>query len=56
MGSVKMLNRRDFLVSAAAAVTVRAVPSVAARSKRILTLVYDKAAGGMRAVERIVPR
>ena len=51
-----MLNRRGFLASAAAAATVRSLPQVAGRSRRILTLVYDKAAGGLRAVERVVTR
>lgn len=51
------LNRRTFLLTTGAAVTVRAVPTIASRTsgRRILTLVYDKALGAMRAVERIVP-
>jgi hypothetical protein len=49
------LNRRGFLVSAGAAVAVRALPVVSRpRGRRILTLVYDKALGMMRAVERVV--
>lgn len=40
----------------AAAASVRAVPKIAqsAKSKRILTLVYDKAMGSMRAIDKIV--
>jgi len=51
-------TRRGFLMTAAAAGTVRALPQVAARSggRRILTLVYDKSLGMMRAVERVVYR
>jgi hypothetical protein len=51
------LSRRGFLVSTGAAVALRAVPTVASRTggRRILTLVYDKALGMMRAVERVVP-
>ena len=41
----------------AAAGSIRVVPQVVARSggRRILTLVYDKSLGMMRAVERLVP-
>lgn len=51
------LSRRGFLISSGAALTVRAVPQVASNTggRRILTLVYDKALGMMRAVERVVP-
>lgn len=51
------LTRRGFLASAAAASTVRSLPTVATRTggRRILTLVYDKSLGMMRAVERLVP-
>ena len=51
------VNRRVFLASAAAALGTRAVPNLVARTsgRRILTLVYDKSLGMMRAVERIVP-
>ena len=49
------LSRRGFLVSAGAAVAVRNVPLVGrAGGRRVLTLVYDKALGMMRAVERVV--
>ncbi len=50
------VNRRGFLVGSGAAVAVRFVPQVARPGgRRVLTLVYDKALGMMRAVERIVP-
>ena len=51
------LSRRGFLASAAAAATVRAVPQVATQTggRRILTLVYDKALGSMRAIDKFVP-
>lgn len=51
------LSRRGFLAVTAAAGAVRVVPGVAARGggRRILTLVYDKGLGMMRAVERVVP-
>jgi len=43
------------MASAAAAAGVRAVPVLSrAPGKRILTLVYDKSLGMMRAVERVV--
>ena len=51
------LTRRGFIAVTAAAGTVRVLPSVAGKvgGRRILTLVYDKGLGMMRAVERIVP-
>ncbi len=50
------VSRRGFLVSSGAAVALRAVPQVARPGgRRILTLVYDKGLGMMRAVERVVP-
>ena len=51
------LSRRGFLASTGAAVAVRAVPQVATKTggRRVLTLVYDKALGMMRAIERVVP-
>lgn len=44
------------MASIAAAGAVRLVPTVAAKAsgKRILTLVYDKTAGAMRAIDRLV--
>lgn len=51
------LSRRGFLVSSSAALVVRAVPQATGKAsgRRILSLVYDKALGMMRAVERVVP-
>lgn len=51
------LSRRGFIAAALAAGTVRSVPALATRTggRRILTLVYDKSLGMMRAVERLVP-
>lgn len=50
------LSRRGFLASSGAAVAAQALPKMAARTggRRILTLVYDKRLGMMRAVERVV--
>ncbi len=50
------LTRRGFLATTAAAGAVRVLPSVATRvgGRRILTLVYDKSLGMMRAVEKLV--
>lgn len=52
------LSRRGFIAATLAAGTVRSLPQIAAKSgggRRILTLVYDKALGAMRAVEKLVP-
>ncbi len=51
------LTRRGFIAAAAAAGTVRALQTIASRTggRRILTLVYDKSLGMMRAVEKLVP-
>ncbi len=51
------LTRRGFIAAAAAAGTVRALPQIATKTggRRILTLVYDKSLGMMRAIERVVP-
>lgn len=51
------LTRRGFVAAALAAGAVRAVPAITMRpgGRRILTLIYDKSLGMMRAVERIVP-
>ena len=51
------LSRRGFIAATLAAGAVRAVPAVSTRigGLRILTLVYDKSLGMMRAVERWVP-
>ena len=51
------LTRRGFIAATVAAGAVRVVPTVVAKqpARRILTLVYDKGLGMMRAVERVVP-
>ena len=51
------LTRRSFIAATIAAGSVRAVPMMTTRTggRRILTLVYDKGLGMMRAVERVVP-
>lgn len=50
------LTRRGFIAATLAAGTARSIPQIAAAPapRRILRLVYDKALGGMRAVERVV--
>ncbi|MBF9042821.1 Tat pathway signal protein [Rhodobacterales bacterium HKCCE4037] len=51
-------NRRQFLIlGAAAATAARLGPTFVARTggRRILTLVYDKGLGMMRAVDRLIP-
>jgi hypothetical protein len=51
-------NRRQFLIlGTAAATAARLGPIVATRTggRRVLTLVYDKGLGMMRAVDRLIP-
>ena len=50
------LTRRTFLVAAASSGAVKAMPKIAATAggKRVLTLVYDKSLGMMRAIDRVV--
>lgn len=49
------VNRRGFLVSLGATGVARIVPVVSKPAqRRVLTVVYDKALGMMRAVERVV--
>ena len=50
-------TRRGFLVTAVSAAGVRATPQIAAKlgKRRVLTLVYDKSLGMMRAIDRVVP-
>ncbi|QXT40670.1 Tat pathway signal protein [Gymnodinialimonas ceratoperidinii] len=52
-------TRRQFLaLSVAAATAARLAPTIATRaggSRRVLTLVYDKSLGMMRAIDRLVP-
>lgn len=49
------LNRRAFLAVTASGVAARGLPKLAANAggKRILTLVYDKSIGAMRAIDRV---
>lgn len=51
------LTRRGFLATTTAALGVRSAAPLArtGSGRRILTLVYDKSLGMMRAVERLVP-
>lgn len=54
------LTRRTFLATVGAATTARMIPPVAAvlrapSGRRVLTLVYDKSIGAMRAIDRLVP-
>lgn len=51
------LTRRGFLATTGAAVGLRGVAPFArsGSGRRILTLVYDKSLGMMRAVEKVVP-
>lgn len=50
------LTRRGFLATSGAALSIKALPSLVSKTggRRILTLVYDKSLGMMRAVERVV--
>ena len=49
------MSMRGFLISSGAAIVVRTMPQAARPvGRRILTLVYDKGLGMMRAVERLV--
>ncbi|MGX9356923.1 Tat pathway signal protein [Roseobacteraceae bacterium S113] len=50
------LSRRAFIAATLAASGARLVPLVGRTpAKRVLTLVYDKSIGAMRAVDRLVP-
>ncbi|MGC1506290.1 MAG: Tat pathway signal protein [Sulfitobacter sp.] len=51
------LTRRGFIAATVAAGAVRTVPVVLTKppARRILTLVYDKSLGMMRAIDRLVP-
>lgn len=51
------LTRRGFIGTAIAATAVRGVPNLASKpaTRRILTLVYDKSLGMMRAIDKVVP-
>lgn len=51
------MSRRGFMAATLATGVARALPNITMHTsgRRILTLVYDKSLGMMRAVERIVP-
>jgi len=51
------LSRRGFIAAAIAVGSVRSLPTLASKvgGRRVLTLVYDKSLGMMRAVEKLVP-
>ena len=51
------MNRRAFLAATASAGALKALPKIATQSggKRVLTLVYDRSLGMMRAIDRVVP-
>ncbi len=50
-------TRRGFIAVTLAAGSVRTLPQIAKAppARRILTLVYDKSIGAMRAIDRVVP-
>lgn len=50
------LNRRRFLAVTACGAAARSLPTLAQKpvGKRVLTLVFDKSLGMMRAVDRVV--
>ena len=49
------VSRRNFIIGAGATAGLRVLPQVSRLpARRILTLVYDKSLGMMRAVERVV--
>lgn len=53
--SMPNLNRRLFLAATVSGAAVRTLPMVkTAPGKRVLTLVYDKSLGMMRAIDRVV--
>ncbi len=51
------INRRHFIAGCASAGAARVVPNLVktAPGRRVLTLVYDKSLGMMRAIDRVVP-
>jgi hypothetical protein len=50
------LTRRGFLAAIASGASARLLPQVAVKlgGKRVLTLVWDKSIGAMRAIDRLV--
>lgn len=51
------ITRRTLLATGSAAIGARFAPKLAgsAGGRRILTVYFDKAAGAMRAIERVIP-
>lgn len=51
------LNRRHFIAACASFGVVRSTPKLvtSAPGRRVLTLVYDRSLGMMRAIDRVVP-
>lgn len=51
------LTRRSFIAATLAAGGLRALPSLATKgpARHIVTLVYDKSLGMMRAIDKVVP-
>jgi hypothetical protein len=51
------LSRRSFIAATLAAGTLRAVPVALTKApaRRVVTLVYDKALGAVRLIDRAVP-
>lgn len=51
------MNRRLFIAGCASVGALRVAPTLvkAAPGRRVLTLVYDKSLGMMRAIDRVVP-
>jgi hypothetical protein len=51
------LTRRSFIAVTLAAGAARSLPAVATKTpaRHIVTLVYDKSLGMMRAIDRLVP-
>jgi hypothetical protein len=50
-----MLTRRGFIASAAAAVSVRAIPIIAKAKPRWITEIVRGPNGAMRLVEKLIP-
>jgi len=48
------LSRRGFIAGSTAAVAIPARLTATKGSKRVLTLVYDKALGSLRAIDKLV--
>jgi hypothetical protein len=51
------ITRRSILATGAAAAGLRFVPKVAISpaGRKVLTVYFDKAAGAMRAIEKVIP-